>query len=97
TKSDLSSDVCSSDLGQLSISSADFAVLVIDVDNFKDFNDRYGHLIGDRVLREIADILSDLTRDNYYYYRYGGEEFITIVEKCSEDRKSVVYGKIVSY
>mgnify|MGYP005799169391 CR=1 FL=1 len=74
------------DLGRLSISSADFAVLVIDVDNFKGFNDRYGHLIGDRVLREIADILSDLTRDNYYYYRYGGEEFITIVEKCSDQK-----------
>lgn len=58
--------------------------MIIDVDNFKGLNDRYGHLIDDRILREIADILSGLTRDNYYYYRYGGEKFITIVEDCSD-------------
>ncbi|MEM1081536.1 MAG: diguanylate cyclase [Pseudomonadota bacterium] len=49
---------------------------VMDVDNFKQFNDRYGHEIGDQVLQHVADLLRAGTRDDDLVARWGGEEFI---------------------
>jgi len=55
-----------------------FSIVIIDIDHFKQINDNYGHPIGDKVLQQVAAILSDsiLTTDNLY--RWGGEEFILI-------------------
>jgi len=52
-----------------------FAFLMIDIDNFKSFNDDYGHLMGDKILYEIAQILQENLRVNDVVGRYGGEEF----------------------
>ncbi len=54
---------------------AKFALLMIDLDHFKDTNDSYGHLMGDRVLYEIGQILQENLRINDVVGRYGGEEF----------------------
>lgn len=54
---------------------ARFAFLMMDLDHFKVINDTYGHLIGDRVLYEIAQILQENLRVNDVVGRYGGEEF----------------------
>jgi len=54
---------------------ARFAFLMIDLDHFKNVNDNYGHLMGDRVLYEIAQILQESLRINDVVGRYGGEEF----------------------
>jgi diguanylate cyclase (GGDEF)-like protein len=51
------------------------AALIVDIDHFKQFNDRYGHLIGDRVLREVAHLLQESLRESDVLGRYGGEEF----------------------
>ncbi|MCS2168972.1 diguanylate cyclase [Scandinavium sp. TWS1a] len=54
-------------------------VLIMDIDRFKLINDTWGHNIGDDVLRTVATTLRDATRNNERIYRFGGEEFITLL------------------
>lgn len=56
-----------------------YALALIDVDYFKQFNDRYGHLVGDEALRSVAETLSEGLRSADYVYRYGGEEFLAVL------------------
>ncbi|MFN3885561.1 MAG: GGDEF domain-containing protein [Aquabacterium sp.] len=55
------------------------AVLMIDVDHFKDVNDRHGHQVGDEVLRHLAQLLRDHLREDALLARYGGEEFTVLL------------------
>lgn len=65
-----------------------FAVIFADIDNFKKFNDDYGHDMGDYVLRKIAKIFKGCTRENDRIGRWGGEEFLGVfaVETLDEVR-----------
>lgn len=56
-----------------------FCVAVIDLDQFRQINDTYGHSIGDRALREFGDLLQHLLRKSDYVGRYGGDEFLVIM------------------
>jgi diguanylate cyclase (GGDEF)-like protein len=58
----------------------DFAVLMLDIDFFKDVNDSYGHQAGDAVLCEVARILNSILRSRDTAGRYGGEEFMVILD-----------------
>ena len=58
------------------------SVLLVDVDLFKNINDSYGHLEGDRILRSISDRLRKLLRDSDIIARWGGEEFIALLRGC---------------
>jgi diguanylate cyclase (GGDEF)-like protein len=64
-------------------SQEEHSVLQIDVDHFKDFNDIYGHEVGDDVLRAVADLLMLLFRESDVPCRSGGEEFTVILPKCT--------------
>ncbi len=55
------------------------AVLVVDLDHFKDVNDRHGHLVGDEVLAAVADALRAEVRDRDLVGRFGGEEFVVLL------------------
>lgn len=56
-----------------------FALLMIDIDHFKQLNDRYGHHVGDQVLRDVCAILRKDMREMDTVARYGGEEFVIIL------------------
>lgn len=57
-------------------------LILLDIDHFKKFNDRYGHRTGDAVLREVARCLQPCCRDVDFAARYGGEEFAIILPKA---------------
>jgi diguanylate cyclase (GGDEF)-like protein len=57
----------------------EFALLIIDIDHFKKYNDTYGHLAGDEVLSRLGSVFSESIRNCDYVARYGGEEFIVIL------------------
>lgn len=56
-----------------------FGILSMDLDNFKEVNDQFGHLVGDQVLKSFAEILSSTVRDYDMACRLGGDEFVVIV------------------
>ncbi|HHY60501.1 MAG TPA: diguanylate cyclase, partial [Clostridia bacterium] len=60
------------------------AVLMMDVDDFKFYNDRNGHLAGDQVLREVAQIIRTMVRGDDIPARYGGEEFVALLWDVTE-------------
>jgi diguanylate cyclase len=60
-----------------------FAMMLLDIDDFKKINDHYGHLIGDRVLVAFAQKCRSLIRTDDFIARYGGEEFVVILPKAS--------------
>ncbi len=56
---------------------------VLDLDNFKNLNDRYGHTFGNKVLRQVADIIKENIRTEDFAGRYGGDEFILIFKDAN--------------
>ncbi|MBL8524515.1 MAG: GGDEF domain-containing protein [Betaproteobacteria bacterium] len=64
-----------------------FALLILDIDHFKQFNDRYGHATGDRVLKHVADCLSRARRAGDFLGRIGGEEFVMLL---NGDRQTAI-------
>jgi diguanylate cyclase (GGDEF)-like protein len=65
--------------------SRSISLAMIDLDNFKNFNDRYGHQAGDRMLINIARILKESVRDTDFVARYGGEEFVIVFPETGND------------
>ncbi len=63
----------------------DICVIMLDIDHFKHFNDTYGHQVGDRVLKHIVRIMTDVVRDTDIIIRYGGEEFLIILKGTSPE------------
>jgi diguanylate cyclase (GGDEF)-like protein len=61
------------------------SVIMIDIDHFKEFNDKFGHEAGDIVLQSLADMLRSLSRTGDVICRYGGEEFVIVLPNTSQD------------
>jgi diguanylate cyclase (GGDEF)-like protein len=64
---------------------AEVALVVMDLDDFKEINDTFGHHIGDRALREVAGVLRAAIRPYDICVRYAGDEFIVVISGCSRD------------
>jgi diguanylate cyclase len=62
---------------------ADLSVIICDVDNFKRFNDKWGHLLGDQVLRLIGSVLQKNVSDIDTAARFGGEEFVVLLQNTA--------------
>jgi diguanylate cyclase len=68
----------------------ELAILMIDIDHFKKFNDTYGHLVGDQVLRLVARTMIESLKGRDIIARYGGEEFVILLPQTRlEDAKKV--------
>lgn len=72
--------------------STNFSCALIDIDNFKNFNDTYGHLVGDEILITIAQCINAQVRETDTFARWGGEEFVLLFPDTSlEDAKIIAH------
>ncbi len=71
-----------------------FTAFIIDVDDFKGFNDRWGHIAGDNALKFIAMAIKDAVRTVDVVVRYGGEEFAVILPHTSKNDSSIIAERI---
>lgn len=72
-----------------------FGIVFLDIDHFKYVNDNYGHNIGDEVLKMIAQTLNQAIRSIDFVGRWGGEEFIIILEDISDENFSTILDKLL--
>lgn len=72
----------------------DFALILIDIDEFKDVNDNYGHAVGDIVLKKISKVLGEQFRSLDYICRIGGDEFAVIMMDVRKDFGTKIINKI---
>lgn len=84
----------SDEIKRSSRTKAPLSVLIMDLDDFKLINDTYGHLVGDHVIRQTADIIRQTVRTTDQIGRYGGEEFIVIMPDTDLTAASVVASRI---
>lgn len=71
-----------------------YAIIIVDVDNFKDVNDSLGHDVGDAALQKVAGLLNGAFRTTDYPCRLGGDEFVVFMTEMTEDLRYVVETKI---
>jgi diguanylate cyclase (GGDEF)-like protein len=71
-----------------------FSIILLDIDDFKQVNDTFGHLIGDKFLIELGNILTTNTRDVDFVGRWGGEEFLIICPKTKSEEAIVIAEKL---
>ncbi len=71
-----------------------FSILLLDIDHFKRFNDNYGHLEGDRILRRVGRMITSCMRTMDTAYRYGGEEFTVLLPETDCDAALTVAERI---
>jgi diguanylate cyclase (GGDEF)-like protein len=71
-----------------------FAVLMLDIDHFKNVNDTFGHAAGDEVLKAFTQSVKDTTRCSDNFFRYGGEEFILILSSTDQEGAKLLAERI---
>lgn len=72
----------------------DLQFYLVDIDDFKSINDRYGHTVGDKVLIQISQILTAVSREGDYVVRYGGEEFLLVMRDTPRSESALIAERI---
>ncbi|MFH1622461.1 MAG: diguanylate cyclase [Candidatus Omnitrophota bacterium] len=70
------------------------SIIMFDIDHFKNFNDKFGHLFGDEVLKLIGGIMKQFTRSSDAVFRYGGEEFSIILPETKKEEAFIIAERI---
>lgn len=76
--------------------STSLTLAVIDVDDFKNVNNRFGHIEGDRVLRELSRLMLNNFRSSDSVIRYGGDEFLVVMMGTSEERAQIALDRLLA-
>jgi diguanylate cyclase (GGDEF)-like protein len=87
-------NLLNTELTRVNLNQGHLALVLMDLDDFKKVNDRFGHSVGDQLLQTVADVLSDTVRDTDIVARYGGEEFAVLLPDTDENGVQQVAEKI---
>jgi diguanylate cyclase (GGDEF)-like protein/PAS domain S-box-containing protein len=79
------SSVMQKELDRVERTKSTCSILMIDIDRFKAFNDMYGHAEGDRLLREVGELIRDTFRSMDFSFRFGGEEFVIFLPETGSE------------
>lgn len=75
---------------------SDLSLIMFDLDHFKRINDTYSHTMGDHVLKEVAQLVSDNIRAHDIFTRWGGEEFMVLIPKSNSEQTTILAEKLRS-
>jgi len=81
-------DICKLNLHE------NYSIIFIDIDNFREFNNKFGHQTGDSVLQKVCYKIKDSVRTSDNVYRYGGEEAVILLKNCNKNRALEVAEKV---
>ena len=87
-------DLLTSEISRAERTNGSLALIMCDVNSFKQINDRFGHIIGDYVLAQIATILKSCVRGGDYVIRYGGDEFLVVLPETDLDGGEIVRQRV---
>jgi len=87
-------DLLQSEIARADRNTRPLTLIMTDLNNFKAVNDRYGHLMGDYVLAQIAGILKSCVRGSDYVVRYGGDEFLIILSETDVPGAQIVFQRV---
>ncbi len=88
-------EVITKDLSRADRLGTSLTFVMIDVDNFKSVNTRFGHLMGDRVLAEVAQVLKSTLRSSDVIIRYGGDEFLVMMENSDSAKVEIALNRLL--
>jgi len=87
-------DVASNLLNIAKREKTDVGIIMIDIDNFKQINDNYGHAVGDEVIKKLSNILTLNTRESDIIARFGGEEFVILLPHTDAEGSTKIASKL---